>query len=71
MNIHIVKDKNEWTAKGARNQKATKVTATQSEAENVVIKTPTNQKSDVFIYSRNGKILKMNSYVNHPRNTIG
>jgi hypothetical protein len=71
MNAHTVKHKNKRTAKGARNQKATKVIATQSEAENVVIKTPTNQKSDVIIYSRNGKILEMNSYVNHPRNTKG
>jgi hypothetical protein len=53
------------------NVKATKVTATQKEAEKVAIIIATNQKSEVIIHGRDGKIREKNSYGNDPKNVKG
>ena len=70
-NVHVVKHPNGWAAKGAGNQKATKLTATQKEAEKVAIRIATNQKSEVIIHGRDGKIREKNRYGNDPRNVEG
>ena len=70
-NVHVVKHPKGWAAKVAGNQKATKVTSTQKEAEKVAIKIATNQKSEVLIHGRDGKIRDKNSYGNDPRKSKG
>jgi hypothetical protein len=70
-NKHIDKYPNRWAVVGTCIQKATKLNATQKEAKNILIKIATNQKSEVITHGRDGKVLEMNSYVNHPRNAKG
>ncbi len=70
-NVHVVKHPQGWAAKVAGNEKATKVTATQNEAENAAIKIATNQKSEVVIHGRDGKIREKNSYGNDPSKIKG
>jgi hypothetical protein len=70
-NVHVVKHPNGWAAKVAGNEKATKVTATQEEAEKVAIRIATNQKSEVIIHGRDGKFREKNSYGNDPKNVNG
>jgi hypothetical protein len=70
-NVHVVKHPQGWAAKVAGNEKATKVTATQKEAENAAIKIATNQKSEVVIHGRDGKIREKNSYGNDPSKIKG
>lgn len=65
-NVHVVKHPKGWAAKVAGNEKATRVTATQKEAEKEAIKIATNQKSEVIIHGRDGKIRSKNSYGNDP-----
>lgn len=55
-----------WQVKGGGNQKATRVTATQKEAFKVARKIATNQKSEVLVHGRNGKIRNKYSYGNDP-----
>jgi len=65
-NQHVVPHANGWAVKGAGNQKATKVTATQKEAIQVAENIARNQKSDTKIHGVNGKIRAGNSYGNDP-----
>lgn len=55
-----------WQVKGAGNSKATALTNTQREAQQISIKIATNQKSEVVIHGRNGQIRQKNSYGNDP-----
>jgi len=61
-NQHVVKHKDGWAVKGAGNEKATKVTRTQKDANEAAIKIAKNQKSEVLIHGRNGRIREKNSY---------
>lgn len=55
-----------WQIKGAGNSRATKRTATQSEAETLARNIAINQKSEAFTHGRNGRIRARNSYGNDP-----
>lgn len=55
-----------WQVRGAGNSKATAITSTQREAQQIAIRIATNQKSEVVIHGRNGQIRQKNSYGNDP-----
>ncbi len=55
-----------WAIKGEGNKRATKVTKTQKEAINIAKKIAKNQKSELYIQNREGKIRSKDSYGNDP-----
>lgn len=65
-NQHVVKVNNKWNVKGAGNSRATKTFDTQKEAIEFAKQTAKNQKSEVVIHGRDGKIRDKDSYGNDP-----
>ena len=63
-NQHVVPKGKKWAVKGAGNEKATKVTDTQKEAIEIAKKIAKNEKSEVLIHGKDGKIRDKNSYGN-------
>jgi len=55
-----------WAIKGEGNKRATKVTKTQKEAIGIAKKIAENQKSELYIQNRKGKIRSKDSYGNDP-----
>lgn len=55
-----------WQVKGAGNSRATKRTATQAKARSIARSIAINQKSEVLIHGRNGRIRAKDSYDNDP-----
>lgn len=55
-----------WQVKGAGNSKATVVASTQKECIAVAEKIARNQKSELVIHGRDGRIREKNSYGNDP-----
>ncbi len=70
-NQHVTKHQDGWQVIGAGNSKATAVTNTQAEANEIAKRIATNQLSEVLIHGRNGQIRDKNSYGNDPKNTKG
>ena len=65
-NQHVVPHDNGWAVKGAGNSKATAVTPTQKEANQIATQIAKNQQSEVLIHGENGRIRERNSYGNDP-----
>ena len=65
-NQHVTKHENGWQVKGAGNSKATQVFNTQAEAIQRAREIAINNKSEVVIHGRDGKIRNKNSYGNDP-----
>lgn len=65
-NQHVVKNDEGWSVKGAGNSKATKIFRTQKEAIEFARDIAINQKSEVVIHGRDGKIRDKDSYGNDP-----
>jgi len=65
-NQHVVKNGKEWAVRGAGNQKITKTVKTQKQAIEIAKEIAKNQKSEVVIHGRNGKIRDKDSYGNDP-----
>ena len=65
-NQHVVPHDNGWAVKGEGNSKATVVTNTQREANQIATQIAKNQQSEVLIHSENGRIRERNSYGNDP-----
>lgn len=65
-NQHVVPTKDGWAVKGAGNSRATRVTNTQREAIDIARGIAINQKSEVVIHGRDGKIRDKDSYGNDP-----
>lgn len=63
-NQHVVKHSEGWAIKGAGNEKATKVVATQAEAIKIAKDIAVNQQSELIIHGTDGKIREKNSYGN-------
>jgi len=63
---HVVPHQNNWAVKGAGNAKATSVQPTQQKAIQEAIKIAKNQKSEVVIHGKDGKIRDKDSYGNDP-----
>lgn len=59
------KDKG-WQVKGSGNSRATLITSTQAEAIDKATEIAKNNKSELFIHGRNGKIRERNSYGDDP-----
>lgn len=65
-NQHVVPHENCWAVKGDNNKKATTIKNTQKEAIQAAKKIAINQKSEVVIHNRKGKIRDKDSYGNDP-----
>jgi len=65
-NQWVVKHGDKWAVKGEGNKKATRVTDTQKEAEDIARKIAKNQKSELIVQGRDGKIRSKDSYGNDP-----
>lgn len=64
-NQHVTPRKNGgWQVKGAGNSKATKITKTQSEAIRIAKGIAKNNKSELLIHNKGGRIREKNSYGN-------
>ncbi len=63
-NQHVVPHINGWAVKGAGNEKATKVTATQKEAIDAARNIAKNQKSELLVHNRKGQIRQKDSFGN-------
>ena len=55
-----------WQVKGAGNSRATKRTSTQEGARSIARSIAINQKSEVVVHGRNGRIRAKDSYGNDP-----
>ncbi|WP_040557578.1 DUF2188 domain-containing protein [Reinekea blandensis] len=65
-NQHVVKRDDGWAVKGAGNKKDTSHHRTQEEARQAAVEIARNQKSEVVIHGRDGKIRDKDSYGNDP-----
>jgi len=63
-NQHVVPHGNQWAVKGEKNDRATKVVDTQSEAIKIAREIAINQQTEVVIHRPNGQIRDKNSYGN-------
>ena len=55
-----------WAIKGEGNKRATKVTKSQKEAIDIAREIAKNQKSELYIQNREGKIRSKDSYGSDP-----
>lgn len=65
-NQWVVRHGDKWAVKGGGNERATKVTDTQKEAIDAAKEIAKNQKSELIIQGRDGKIRSKDSYGNDP-----
>ncbi|AIU82592.1 DUF2188 domain-containing protein [Bacillus velezensis] len=66
-NQHITpRSDGKWQVKGAGNERATSVHDTQKDAINAGRDIARNQKSELVIHGKNGKIRQKDSYGNDP-----
>lgn len=63
-NQHVVPHGSQWAIKGEKNEKATRVVNTQSEAIAIVREIAINQKSELIIHRPNGQIRDKDSFGN-------
>ena len=65
-NQHVVPNNGNWAVKGEGNSKATSIHETKTEAIKAGIEIAKNQKSELIIHGRNGRIQDKDSYGNDP-----
>lgn len=65
-NQHIVLHEDGWAVKSAGSQRASSVHRTQEEAIEKGREMAQNQKTELFIHGRDGRIRERNSYGNDP-----
>jgi uncharacterized protein YdaT len=65
-NQHVTPKGGSWQVKGAGNEKATSTTNTQKQAIEIAKGIAENQKTEVVIHGRDGKIRDKDSYGNDP-----
>ena len=65
-NQHVVPHSDRWAVKGEGNQRATSVHETQREAIDAGRDIAMNNRSELFIHNRQGRIRDRNSYGNDP-----
>jgi hypothetical protein len=65
-NQHVVKHPNGWAIRGEGNSRATRVVPTQAEAAQIARQIAQNQRSEVLIHRRDGRIRSKDSYGNDP-----
>lgn len=65
-NQHVVPNGDKWSVKGENNSRMTKDFDTQKEASSFAREICINQKSELLIHNRQGRIRQKNSYGNDP-----
>jgi len=65
-NQHVVPYNKGWAVKGEGSKRATKVTSTKREAERIARNIARNQRSELVIHGRDGKIQDKDSFGNDP-----
>lgn len=70
-NQHVVPNGDKWSVKGEGNEKNTATFDTQKEAIEKGREIAINQKSELFIHNKEGKIRERSSYGNDPYPPIG
>ncbi len=70
-NQHVIKHLDGWQVKGSGNSRATGVFNTQKKAFERAREIAINQKAEVLIHGKDGKIREKKSYGNDPRNIKG
>jgi len=65
-NQHVVPHKKGWAVKREGSTRATKVTSIKKDAEKVARKIARNQRSELLIHGRDGKIQDKDSFGNDP-----
>lgn len=63
---HVVPSKNGWSVKKAGASKASSVHRTQAEAVNAAREIARNQRTELYIHGRDGRIRARDSYGNDP-----
>lgn len=63
-NQHVVPHGIQWSVRGEKNEKATKVVNKQSEANKIARGIAINKQSEVVIHGSNGRIREKDSYGN-------
>jgi hypothetical protein len=66
INQHVVQRENGWAVRGEGNSRDTSHHSTQAEAAAVARGTARNQKSELLIHGRDGRIRERDSYGNDP-----
>ena len=64
-NQHVVPFGNGWAVKGVGNSKYTAITERKSEAKSIAMNIAKNNKSEMIIHGKDGKILNRVSYNNN------
>lgn len=65
-NQHVVPHKDGWAVIGENNSRRTKITATKKDAVDRAREIAKNQKTELVIHNRDGKISDKDSYGNDP-----
>lgn len=65
-NQHVVPTAQGWGVKGAGNQRVTSQHTTQAQAQKAAVRIAKNQKSEVLVHGKNGRIRAKDSYGNDP-----
>jgi len=65
-NQHVVPHPGGWAVKGAGADRATSVHPTQSQAIDAARDIARNQRTEMFVHSRNGQIRERDSFGNDP-----
>ena len=65
-NQHVVPHKNGWAVRGEKNKRNTRLTETKEEALKIARQIAKNQKSELIIKNKQGKIIDSDSYGNDP-----
>ena len=65
-NQHVVTHGDRWAVKGEKNSKATSLHETQELARRAAVEIAKNQRTEVVIHGRDGKIRDKDSYGNDP-----
>jgi Uncharacterized protein conserved in bacteria (DUF2188). len=65
-NQHVVKNDDQWGVRSEGNSKITKKFDTQRQAIDYAKSVAQNQRSEVLIHGKDGKIRERNSYGNDP-----
>lgn len=65
-NQHVVPHNGDWAVRGAGSRRATSVHPTQREAADAAREIARNQRSELFIHRKDGRIRDRSSYGNDP-----
>jgi hypothetical protein len=63
---HVVPSSDGWSVKKAGSSRATSTHSTQADAVSAATRIARNQKTELYIHGRDGRIRERNSYGNDP-----